>query len=136
MFKLKIKNITHLFMTVSIALSALFSVGVVPVMQQAYAAPATYTTSSNQECTDATLKPDDHCKILKYLVDFVNVLSAAVGVIVVIMIAVGGLQYSASRDNPQATAAAKQKIINALIGLLAYLFVYAFLQYIIPGGAL
>lgn len=97
---------------------------------------ATYSSSSKKECTSATLKADDNCKILKYLVQFVNLLSAVVGIVVVIMIAIGGLQYSASRDNPQATAAAKAKIQNALLGLVAYLFVYAFLQYIIPGGAL
>jgi hypothetical protein len=50
------------------------------------------------------------------------------------MIAVAGVQYTTSRDNPQAVQAAKQKIWNVLIGLLAFFFLYAFVQWIIPGG--
>ena len=77
-----------------------------------------------------------NCGILAYLITAINVLSAVVGVVVVIMIAVGGIQYSAAKDNPQATVAAKSRITNAIIALVAYIFMWAFLQYIIPGGVL
>jgi hypothetical protein len=64
----------------------------------------------------------------------VNVLSAGVGIVVIGMIIVGGIQYSIAGDNSQATAAAKQRIVNALIALFAYLFIFAFIQWLIPGG--
>ena len=124
----KIKQLIVIF-----SLSSTLIVGLTPALA---AAQTPISTSSDKQCTSATLKADDNCQILKYLVQAINVLSAVVGIVVVIMIALGGLQYSASRDNPQATAAAKAKIQNALLGLVAYLFIYAFLQYIIPGGAL
>lgn len=86
-------------------------------------------------CTAQNLDKNN-CGILAYLIDGINLLSALVGIVIVIMIAVGGLQYSASRDNPQSTQAAKEKIRNAILALLAYIFMYAFLQYLIPGGVL
>lgn len=75
-----------------------------------------------------------NCGIVGIIIDVTNILSAVVGIVVVLMVVVGGIQYSASRDNPQATAAAKARIRNAIMALVAYLFVYAFLQYLIPGG--
>lgn len=63
-----------------------------------------------------------------------GVLSAIVGVGAIIMTIVGGLQYISARDNPQSIQAAKQKIYNVLIGLAAYIFLWAFLQWLIPGG--
>lgn len=77
-----------------------------------------------------------NCGIIAYLITAINILSGLVGVVVVVMIAIGGIQYSTSRDNPQATAAAKDRIRNAIIALVAYIFMWAFLQYLIPGGVL
>lgn len=77
-----------------------------------------------------------NCAIVAYTVTAINILSSIVGVVVVLMIAVGGIQYAASRDNPQAAVKAKERIRNAILALVAYLFIYAFLQYLIPGGVL
>lgn len=85
------------------------------------------------DCTDPNVTQGT-CGIITYLVDFIRILTAVFGVVVVIMITVTGIQYSAARDNPQATAAAKAKLLNIVLALLAYLFLFAFLQYIIPGG--
>lgn len=89
----------------------------------------------------ADCKPDgggelsaENCGIVAYLVVFIQILSAAVGVLVVIMIVWGGIKYTSSKDNPQQTAEAKETIRNAIIGLVAYFFIFAFLQWLIPGG--
>lgn len=76
------------------------------------------------------------CGITRYLVDFIKVLTGIVGVVVVLVITIGGVQYSMARDNPQAVAAAKQRIINALLALLLYMFLFAFLQWVVPGGVI
>ena len=86
------------------------------------------------DCKDSDNLHRGNCEIIDYLVIFINALSAIVGIVVVIMIVVGGIQYSTARDNPQAVQAAKGRITNAIISLLVYLFFYAFLQYLIPGG--
>lgn len=85
------------------------------------------------DCTDTSVNKDN-CGIISYLVIAIRVLSGLVGVVVVIMITVGGIQYSTARDDPQAAAAAKGRITNALIALVVYLFIFAFLQWLVPGG--
>lgn len=72
--------------------------------------------------------------IVKDINSIVNFLSIGVGVVVIAMLIVGGIQYSIAGDNPQAVNAAKQRLINAAIALIAYIFIFAFLQWLIPGG--
>lgn len=75
-----------------------------------------------------------NCRIVHWVVVFINVLSAMVGITVVIMVIVGGIQYSAAGDDPQKVQEAKKKISNALLALVAFIFMYAFLQWVVPGG--
>lgn len=86
------------------------------------------------DCTNSQNLDRGNCKIIDYLVIVINALSALVGIVVVIMIVVGGIQYSAARDNPQAVQAAKTRITNAILALVVYVFFYGFLNYLIPGG--
>ena len=64
----------------------------------------------------------------------INFLAAGVGIVVVAVIIIGGIQYMTAGDNPQTVAAAKQRIMNGLIALLAFIFSFAFLQWLVPGG--
>lgn len=72
--------------------------------------------------------------VSKYINPFINFLAAGVGIIVTVMIVIGGIQYSASQDNPQAVQAARKRIANAVLALLAFALMWAFLQWIVPGG--
>lgn len=76
------------------------------------------------------------CLLGKYINPTITLLSALVGLAVVITIIRGALMYTSSGGDPSKAAAGKQHIINALIGLVAYLLLYVFLQFIIPGGIL
>lgn len=96
-------------------------------------ADASRGSNLSGDCSGLTLTKDN-CGIVGYIVTFINVLSAAVGVVIVIMIAVGGIQYTASRDDPQMVNVAKQRIQNAVLALVFYLFAFAFLQWLVPGG--
>jgi len=62
------------------------------------------------------------------------VLAAGVGLVVVGSIIWGGIQYAVAGNNPNAVSAAKKRIMDSLIALLAFLFMFGFLQWIIPGG--
>ena len=64
----------------------------------------------------------------------VRFLSTGVGIIIVGSIILAGIQYSASEGNPEATQAAKGRIQSAVVGLFIYLFAFAFIQYLVPGG--
>lgn len=95
-------------------------------------------------CTDPAVSGNDgtgvqcnasSCNLIqKYINPLVELLSALVGVAVTISIIIGGIQYGSSAGDPQATTAAKSRIRNSLIALVAFLFLYAFLQFLIPGG--
>jgi hypothetical protein len=76
------------------------------------------------------------CLLQKYINPAISLLSALIGLAVVITIIRGALLYTSSGGDPSKAAAGKQHIINALIGLAAYLMLYVFLQFIIPGGIL
>lgn len=77
-----------------------------------------------------------HCGILNYFVIFINVLSALAGVVIVGSIVGGGIQYSMAGSDPQKVQAAKNRIRNAIIALLFFLFGYGLLNYLVPGGVL
>jgi hypothetical protein len=85
------------------------------------------------DCKETELDKEN-CGIVGYIVTFTNALAILVGIVIVIMIAVGGIQYTTARDDPQQVSAAKNRIRNAILALVFYLFTFAFLQWLVPGG--
>jgi hypothetical protein len=91
-------------------------------------------------CTDPAAGASATCTakscdlIKKYINPLITLLSALVGVAVTISIIVGGIQYSSSNGNPQQITAAKTRIRDSVIALLAFFFLYTFLQFLVPGG--
>lgn len=91
--------------------------------------------SFETDCSEADLSSNS-CGIIYYIEVFSNILAAVVGLVIVIMIVAGGVQYASARDNPELISAAKKKITNALLALVVFIFLTAFLEWIIPGGIL
>jgi hypothetical protein len=81
-------------------------------------------------CKDA----NDCGLVKKYVNPLINFLSALVGMAVAFSIIWGAIQFSSSAGDPQKTAAAKDRILKALVALVTYVFLYAFLQWLMPGG--
>lgn len=78
----------------------------------------------------------DKCDfVAKYVNPAIKLFSLSFGLIAVISIILGGINYSTSEGDPQKAASAKSRITNTIIAIFAYLFLYAFLQFLIPGGA-
>lgn len=101
-------------------------------------AASTTPVPVNTDCNDPSASGLQNClqhnKIitdLNYIIDF---LSAGVGIVVVGSIILGGIQYSMAGGSPEAVGKAKQRITNAFIALVAFIFIFAFLQWLIPGG--
>lgn len=74
--------------------------------------------------------------IYSYLAAIVKFLAVGVGIVIVLMIIIGAIQYITSSGNPQAAAAAKGRITNAIIALLLFIFMSAILNFLVPGGIL
>lgn len=72
--------------------------------------------------------------IVDFAYAFIRFLSFGVGLVLIASIIYAGIQYTSSTGNPEATAAAKDRILNAIVGLLFYMLIFALIQYLVPGG--
>lgn len=100
--------------------------------------PATTTPASQTPTPDPTFGQQcstGNCDLInKYINPGINLLSLAFGVIAAISIVMGGIQYSTSIGDPQKISSAKSRITNTMIAIVAYLFLYSFLEFLVPGG--
>ena len=86
---------------------------------------------TGKESGDACLKKNP---IFHYVNIIIGFLSGLVGVVVVAIIIIGGIQYSMAGDNSTAVQEARKKITNGFIALFAFMFLFAFLEWLVPGG--
>ena len=68
--------------------------------------------------------------ILKTTVD---ILTVGVGVLGVLGIVIAGIQYLTSAGNEEQMRKAKRRIFEIVIGLAAYVLIYALLSWLLPG---
>ncbi len=64
----------------------------------------------------------------------IRFMSVGIGLLVVASIVYAGIQYSASEGKPDAAQQAKNRVRNSIIGLIVYIFAFALIQYLVPGG--
>ena len=94
-------------------------------------------TNNNYGCVNNSVTncTSTHCDLISAWINpAINIFAGMVGIVVVIGIILGSIQYAASAGDPQAAAKAKGRISNAIIALIAFAFLYFFLQWIVPGG--
>jgi hypothetical protein len=78
----------------------------------------------------------ENCGIVGYMVIAINLLSALAGMAIVFSIMFAGYQYMTARDNAGQIQQARQRIIWAISALLIFIFSYALLNFLVPGGIL
>lgn len=83
----------------------------------------------NDRTTDIAENP-----IFFYLRNILIFMAGGVGIAVVGGIVYGSYLYTTARDNSAQVQNGQNIIINAVIGLLLFIFMYAILQFLIPGG--
>ena len=128
-----------LLLTVSVLTLGLTSIALLQAPAYASGVPVLPdggSTAPTQTQGQVTCKTGDACGnfIDEYINPFIILLSGLVGVFAVISIIIAGIQYSSSADDPSKVSKAKQRIFNTVIGLVAYIFLFAFLNYLVPGG--
>lgn len=74
--------------------------------------------------------------IFGILLIVLNVLTFGIGIAGTLGIVIAGIMYLTARDNEAQVVKAKNMLINVIIGLAAYALLWAFLQWIIPGGVI
>ncbi|MDB5179311.1 MAG: hypothetical protein JWN01_1254 [Patescibacteria group bacterium] len=85
-------------------------------------------------CVDNT--PGSGGAIVAYLKMVLTLLAGAVGGVIMLMLVVAGIQYITSIGDPAAIKSAKNRIVNAITGLVLFLMMYAILNFLVPGGIL
>jgi hypothetical protein len=71
--------------------------------------------------------------IMDFSFAVIRFLSNGAGLVLIASLVYGGLQYTMSRGDPQATAAALNRIKSVGGALFLFIFAYAILNYLIPG---
>ena len=64
----------------------------------------------------------------------IKIMTGLVGAIAVVMLIYAGLIYATAADSQEKVKQSKEYITNVVIGLLLYIFLFAILNYLIPGG--
>ena len=100
-----------------------------------YACVRQDNTSEGESSGVTTVQTDgEGAKVFAYLQTGVNLLTGLAGLAITAGVIIGGIQYASAGGNPQAVAKARGRIINALVALLCLVFLYSFLQWLVPGG--
>ncbi len=90
------------------------------------------TASFGSACGSSTT-----CKITENIINpLINLAAGAVGIIVLIMIIIGGIEYSTAGGDQARVASAKKRIFNAIFALVMFLLLYVILAWTLPGKQL
>lgn len=74
---------------------------------------------------------------IQNLIDFIaNWLTGIIGLVVVLIIIISGVQMISSAGNAEAVKSARGRMTNAIIGLLLLIFFRVIVNFIIPGANL
>ena len=105
-----------------------------PAFAMAATNPCTNTDTNNRPDPTKVQNCVTQSPVVQDIQKIVDWLGAGVGIVVTAAIIMGGIQYSLAGDNTNAVSAAKQRMLNGVIALFVFLFAFAFLQWLIPGG--
>lgn len=85
-------------------------------------------------CDNATNPDPDNNGIWQIFTLIIRILTAGVSILAVGFYAYAGFLYASAGNNAGQISQAKSFILNVTIGLLSYIMLYAFIEFIIPGG--
>ena len=86
---------------------------------------------------DGTVRPNTDISstgLWGVLLLVINILTGAVGIAAVGGVVYGSILYASSGGNAEQTKKGMETIRNTIIGMVLYALMYAFLNFIIPGG--
>lgn len=73
-------------------------------------------------------------QIESLLYAIIRFVTYGVGIIITFSIVISGIQYTTAQGDAQTVHKARMRIFNAVIALLLYIFAFAILNYLVPGG--
>jgi len=128
---MKIKQ-TVLIMASLIGLGGVFVVA--PAVSVSAATCAGVKTSLIS-CDYESSKPAvDKTGVWQLLIMAINIMSAGVGIAAVGGVVFGSIMYMTAGDSPDKIKKANIFLMNVILGIIVYAVMWAFLNFIIPGG--
>lgn len=102
----------------------------------ASAIPPCSSTDYSSNCSDSAIScTSSNCNLIQeYVVPTINLLGASFGLIAVISLIFGAINYITSEGDPQKVSKAKLRIRNTIFAIVSFMFLYAFLNFLVPGG--
>ncbi len=95
-----------------------------------------FAEETGSECVETALFGSYCDGIWGILAIVLNVLMIGVGAAGVIGLVIAGIQYATASGDPGQMTKAKSRITQIVIGLVAFGLMWAFLEWLIPGGVL
>lgn len=71
--------------------------------------------------------------VLNILTTIVDIMTVGIGILGVIGITIVGIQYLTAGGSEEKTRKAKRRMFEIVIGLVAYVLIYALLKWLMPG---
>lgn len=75
----------------------------------------------------------ENCGIVRYMIILINMLTAVAGMAIIGSVMIGGFEYMTAQDNSGQVQSARKRIIWAIVALGMLIFMYAFLEWLVPG---
>lgn len=118
----------------SLGVMGSFAVVAVPALPT-YADCAGVATSIIQ-CSGSDANSSDVTKnpIWNILLQVINILTAGVGIVAVLGLVWGAIQWTSAGSNAAQVQKARATIMNVVIGIAAYAAMFTLLNFLIPGG--
>ena len=83
--------------------------------------------------TDCAGKSGENGEGIKCILNLVvDIMTIGVGILAAIGLGISGIQYLTAGGSEEQTRKAKRRIFEIVIGLFAYVLIYAFLKFILP----
>lgn len=80
-----------------------------------------------------SILPENMCiKELLFLI--LKILVYGLGAAATVGVVIAGIQYMTARDNESQVAASKQRLLNIVIGLVAWAAMWTVMNWLVPGG--
>ena len=90
--------------------------------------------SNGEDCVQINSQDPNNNPIYTYLRAIIRFVAAGVGLGLVLLVVIAGIRWTLSQGNPQAIAAALKLLVSAVVGLIAFVLLFAILNYLIPGN--
>lgn len=126
----KIEIITRLQRIILAISLLLFGLSALTLPAHAQTAQDQILSGIDEACIDGSCASDDST-IHDTVVSVINIVSAVVGTVSIIMVIIGGLKYTSSQGDSSAISSAKNTIVYAVVGIVIVVLSQVIVRFVV-----